>query len=95
MEKKQNFTKAYLDNLPNAETGKRYMVYDSTIPQLAVRVTDKGNKSFLIQKRHNGSILKITLGKYPEMAIAQARKKAVEVCMDYLKGKIPMRKKAN
>jgi integrase len=94
MEKKQNFTKAYLDNLPNAETGKRYMVYDSTIPQLAVRVTDKGNKSFLIQKRHNGSILKITLGKYPEMAIAQARKKAVEVLHGLSQGENPNEEKS-
>lgn len=89
MDKKINFTKAYLENLPNAEKGKRYMVYDTNIPQLAIRVTDNGTKSFLIQKRVKSSHVKITLGRFSEMTIAQARSKAMEVLHGLVVGQNP------
>ena len=73
-----NFTQAYLNSLEPAEKGKRYMVYDNRCSGLAVRVTDKGVKSFLIQKRHEGKVIKVTLGKYPAMSIDQARLKYLE-----------------
>lgn len=73
-----NFTKSYLDNLKPAEKGKRYVVYDTTRPELSIRVTDTGNKSFLIQKRLNNKIIKITLGKYPVLSISQARTQALK-----------------
>ena len=76
--KRHNFTQAYLDKLPNAEKGKRYMVYDTEVPKLAIRVTDTGCKSFLVLKLFNYRTLRITLGKYPEMTIFNARKKAME-----------------
>lgn len=93
MDKKINFTKAYLENLPNAEKGKRYMVYDTNIPQLAIRVTDNGTKSFLIQKRVKSSPVKITLGRFPEMTIAQARSKAMEVLHGLVVGQNPNEEK--
>lgn len=93
MDKKINFTKASLENLPNAEKGKRYMVYDTNIPQLAIRVTDSGTKSFLIQKRLKSSPVKITLGRFPEMTIAQARSKAMEVLHGPVVGKNPNEEK--
>ena len=76
--KRHNFTQAYLDKLPNAEKSKRYMVYDTEVPKLAIRVTDTGCKSFLVLKLFNYRTLRITLGKYPEMTIFNARKKAME-----------------
>lgn len=75
---RHNFTQAYLDKLPNAEKGKRYTVYDTAIPKLGVRVTDTGCKSFLVLKLFNNRTLRVTLGKYPEMTIFNARKKAME-----------------
>ena len=80
---RQNFTQSFLDNLPPAEEGKRYMVYDATVPKLAVRVTDKGNKSFLVQKFLNNRAVKTTFGQYPEMTIAQARKKAMDALAQF------------
>lgn len=74
-----NFTKAYLENLPNAEKDKRYMVYDTNIPQLAIRVTDNGTKSFLIQKTSNSSPVKITFGRFPEMNIIQTLGESLDV----------------
>lgn len=92
---KENFTVSYLNSLPNAEKGKRYVVYDKKIPQLSVRVTDAGTKSFLIQKRQGSSILKITLGKFPQMTIDQARKKCLEQLSSLASGKNPNVEKRN
>lgn len=75
---RHNFTQAFLDKLPNAEKGTRYMIYDTEIPKLAIRVTDTGSKSFVVLKLFNYKTLKVTLGKYPEMTIFNARKKAME-----------------
>jgi len=77
MTNKHNFTKSYLDNLKPAPKGTRYKVYDKIRPELSIRITDKGTKSFLIQKRLNNKIVKITLGKYPAMSINQARKQTL------------------
>lgn len=68
-----NFTIAYLNSLPPAEKGKRYVVHDSKCNGLSLRVTEKGVKSFFMQKRIDDRIVKITLGKFPDMKIDQAR----------------------
>lgn len=70
-----NFTESYLTKLPPAESGKRYVVHDSKCNGLSLRVTDKGVKSFIIQHRVNGKIVKVTLGTYPKLALKDARDK--------------------
>lgn len=72
----KTFTENYISKLPPAETGKRYAVADTKIPSLICRVTDKGNKSFVIYKKINGRPIKVTLGRYPDLSIEKARKLA-------------------
>ena len=76
----KKFTISYLDGLKSAEKGKRYSVYDSICPQLGLRVTDSGSKSFFVMKKMPGTmkVVRITLGKYPVMTISQARDAAME-----------------
>ena len=76
----KKFTISYLDGLKRAEKGKRYTVYDSICPQLGLRVTDSGSKSFFVMKKMPGTmkVVRITLGKYPVMTISQARDAAME-----------------
>lgn len=76
----KKFTISYLDGLKSAEKGKRYSVYDSMCPQLGLRVTDSGSKSFFVMKKMPGTmkVVRITLGKYPVMTISQARDAAME-----------------
>lgn len=81
-----NFTKSYIDSLPPAEKGKRYMVHDSRCNGLSLRVTDTGVKSFLIQNRVNGKIVKVTLGKYPNYTLSQAREDFIEEIRSISKG---------
>lgn len=76
---KRNLTKAIIDALPAADAGKRYFVYDAKTRGLAVRVTDKGAKSFYIYRWAAGKPQQIKIGPYPDLTIEQARKRADEL----------------
>lgn len=84
-----NFTIAYLNSLPPAENGKRYVVHDSKCNGLSLRITEKGVKSFFMQKRIDDRIVKITLGKFPDMKIDQARNQFAIKIADVTEGVNP------
>ncbi|MDR3105094.1 MAG: integrase family protein [Yokenella regensburgei] len=70
------FTKAALLGLPDAEEGKRIEYADSAVNGLRLRVTSSGNKSFCVSRRRDGKFFRVTLGKFPDMTIEQAREAA-------------------
>jgi integrase len=73
-ENKINFTKAVLDALPVPEMGKRTTYHDLKTNGLQLRVTHNGVKTFSLFRRvKNGSPERVTLGRYPDMTIEQAR----------------------
>ncbi len=76
---KNNFTKSFISSLPPAPQGKRNYYHDSKVVGLEIMVTDKGSKSFKVTKKKSGRIIRVTLGKYPDLSIENARKKAHEV----------------
>jgi len=79
-ENKINFTKAALDSLPLPATGQRATYHDAKTNGLQVRVTSTGVKTFNIFRRvKNGSPERVTLGRYPDMTIEQARKEAARI----------------
>jgi integrase len=84
-----NFTVKMLNNIPNAEPGKRPVYHDDMVKGLSLRVTEKGVKSFIIRKRINGKLALNTLGRYPAMTIEQARKKARQTLNSYSAGANP------
>ena len=87
---KINFTKAAIDSLPIPETGGRAEYHDTKVAGLRLRVTSKGIKTFSMRKRvKHGEPERITLGRYPEMTIEQARRKAAEIATLILEGKNP------
>ena len=53
---------------------KRY--YDTILKGFGVRVTSGGSKAFFIEKLVNKKLRRITLGRYPELTVEQARKQA-------------------
>jgi hypothetical protein len=61
--------------LPAAETGKRYVVNDTKAIPLAIRVTERGVKSFIVVKRPAGSDTPSTvvIGRWPETGLKVAR----------------------
>lgn len=88
MDKKFTFTKTDIDKLPVPDKGGRHFYHDKKIPGLQLRVT--GAKTFFVNRRvKSGTSERITLGRYPDMTIEQARRKALEVLHDIADGKNP------
>ncbi|MEZ9896614.1 tyrosine-type recombinase/integrase [Vibrio breoganii] len=75
MNTKLNFTKRTLDHLPNPV--KRTRFRDSggsgSVTGLGLDVSPTGKKTFRYEKKVNGKNIKVTLGKYPEITVEQAR----------------------
>ena len=75
-----NFTKANLDALPPAARGQRLVCHDAKAKGLQMRVTSTGVKTFSVRRRtKGGQVERVTLGRYPEMSIDQARRKTAEI----------------
>lgn len=90
MAKKFNFTKADIDSLPIPERGKRDTYQDTKISGLQIRVSYTGVKTFSVFKRiKRGEPERVTLGRYPEMTIDQARRKAMEINLAISEGLNP------
>ena len=90
MAKKFNFTKAEIDSLQIPEHGRRDTYQDTKISGLQLRVTHTGVKTFSVFKRIKcGDPERITLGRYPEMTIDQARRKAMEINLAISEGHNP------
>jgi integrase len=72
---KCKLTDRFLLALKPAALGKRRTIWDEVERGLAVRVTDKGAISFVVTRRVKGSPkpVRITIGRYPEVTLAQAR----------------------
>jgi integrase len=89
MTTKINFTKATLDSLEIPEQGKRKTYNDTKLPGLCIRVTPNGKKTFSFRKRVGYQVERITLGRYPEMSVEQARKKSYLLLGEIAEGKSP------
>lgn len=58
----------------NKRVQKRY--YDDHLKGFGVRTTSGGAKAFFVEKRTGGKLRRITIGRYPELTVEQARKEA-------------------
>jgi len=74
-DKRFNFTKAKIDALPLPDKDRETYL-DKTVQELQLRITSKGVKSFVVMRRVNDQVVRITLGRYPAMTIDQARAEA-------------------
>ena len=68
-----NFTKANIDALPLPPTGKQAYYYDTKVRALALRVSPNGVKTFVVYRKHEGKPCRVTVGRYPDLTITQAR----------------------
>lgn len=90
MNNKINFTKANIEALPIPEPGKRTTYQDIKTSGLQIRISSSGAKSFCVYRRiKNGNPERVTLGRYPDLGIEQARKKAMEINLLIAEGKSP------
>ena len=88
-----NFTKKVLDALALPAKDKRLYLYDTKVRGLELMVTGHGSKSFKVYRKYNGKPIRVTLGKYPEMTIENARNEAQRVIAEMLGGKNPNEEK--
>lgn len=86
---KINFTKAALDALHLPASGKRSYYYDTKARGLGIAITSNGTKSFIVYRWVNGKPERVTLGRYPDLSIEQARRMATEVNATIAKGQNP------
>ena len=89
------FTRNKLDNLSNAEQGRRDMYYDSKVIGLSIRVTASGLKSFFVRKRVNGKYIQKKLGQYPDITIDLARHAAMKTLNQFSSGVDPNKEARN
>lgn len=76
-------TIASIDRLPAAPSGKDLWVQDGRTNGLRLRVTDRGAKSWYINRRIAGTPRKFRIGEYPEILPDAAKEKAVELLGKY------------
>src|SRR5438309_36279 len=67
--------------------------FDASFPGLALRVSDKGRKSWSLFYRLNGRQRRFTLGRYPAIKPAQARTEAIKALERVREGIDPMEEK--
>ncbi len=85
---KFNFTKAAIEALPIPEKGWTYY-YDLKVQGLGIGVGSTGKRSFVLYRKIHGKPERITLGRYPDLTIEQARGKASEINADIAGGLNP------
>lgn len=71
-------TKSVVDKLTPPERGQRF-VRDSQLKGFAARITASGIISFIVERRINGRVRRLTLGRYGELTCEQARREAQKV----------------
>jgi Arm DNA-binding domain/Phage integrase central domain len=77
---RKRLTHRALKALRPASPGTRFEIADSDAPGLAIRLTDKGTKTFVLVARFPGSSnpTRRALGEYGALSLEQARRKARE-----------------
>ena len=87
---KFNFTKEALTRLALPLSGQRVTYHDAKTTGLQIRVTASGIKTFSVYRRiKGGEPERITLGRFPDMTVEQARKLAARVNSEIEEGANP------
>lgn len=91
--KQINFTKKTIEALPSPTKSVRAYYHDTKETGLSVSVTRAGSKTFFVRKRIDGADERITLGRYPDLSIENARKLAAQTKGSIAMGKNPQAEK--
>lgn len=88
---KVKLTKSVIEKTSAPATGQCFL-RDSELLGFALRVTP-GAKSFVVEKRIKGKVKRMTLARYPELTVEQARKHAQKLLGEIAGGSDPTAKK--
>jgi integrase len=86
-------TAVAVDRLRAPDSG-RVEYFDLALPSFALRVTDKGSKSWVVFYRIGGRLRRMTLGSYPALGLAEARTAARGAMHDASRGVDPAQERA-
>lgn len=91
-------TKSFVDKAPipkpkPGQVSTQDFYRDTAIPGFALRVTSGGAKSFIVEKRVNGRVKRITLGRYGNLTVEQARTEAMKILGKVATGGDPIAEK--
>lgn len=78
---KQKLTSRYVDTV-TAPGPKRLELYDQSLSGFGLRVSTSGRKTWFYTTRVNKRVRRWTIGTYPAVSLADARKKAQEALRD-------------
>ena len=92
MAEKINFTQDRIRSLSPPKVG-RIDYYDIEIPKLTCRVSSTGIKSFVLLKWTGKTMQRVTLGRFPDMTVSDARKKAQATLTELANGINPTEEK--
>lgn len=84
-----NFTKKMIEAIALPPKDKRLYLYDIKVQGLELMITHQGTKSFKVYRKLGTTPIRVSLGKYPQMTIEEARKKAHKIIADIISGKNP------
>jgi integrase len=81
-------TDRYIKSLKPAPAGKRTVHWDAAKPSFGIRITDRGVISFFVMRRMPGKPqpVRILIGRYPNIGLAQARTLATTAIGDLVSG---------
>lgn len=79
------FTKTKVASLPHPAKGGRDVYRDTHTPHLCIRVTPTA-KTFYWEKTVSGAQKRVTICRFPEINVEQARAQADDIAADYVKG---------
>jgi integrase len=85
---KRKLTAAAVEKIGAPKKG-RIEYFDTVLPGFALRITDKGSKSWVLFYRIGGRQRRLTIGKYPAFELADARQEAREALQLVEKGQDP------
>ncbi|MEZ5817408.1 MAG: Arm DNA-binding domain-containing protein [Hyphomicrobiaceae bacterium] len=80
----QGLTDLAIRKMPNPK--KRIELWDAKIPGFGLRVSPTGLKVFILVYRHNGKSRRLALGRYPFVALAEARNRAIAALKELADG---------
>ena len=90
---KVRLSKTYVDKAACPTEGQTY-IRDIELKGFALRLTP-GSKSFVVEKRIDGRVRRVTLGRYPALTVEQARKEAHKFLGQIASGANPIAQKEN
>ena len=74
----------------SAVDADRLEIWDARVPGLGVRVSKSGTKTFVLMFRHRGLKRRMTLGRYPQLTLSDARDKAINALREVTAGSDPI-----